>query len=121
MIVKASELAFLVTINNDKSALYTTRIPAHYRAPMIVYRLLIWPLSCVEILTSTTYLEAELQSTRDLRVVSGFSGTWRKGGRARMHGSPGDPKSTEGVRGVEWIATLSGSVRVMRVKLLLLP
>lgn len=49
---------------------------------------------------------AAIHSTRDLRVVSGFSGTWRKGGRARMHGSPGDPKSTEGLRGVEWIATL---------------
>jgi hypothetical protein len=69
MIVKASELAFLVTINNDKSALYTTRIPARYRVAMIVYRLLTWPLE---------------------------------------------------LRRYTYISNLSGSVRVMRVKLLLL-
>jgi len=44
MIVKASELVFLITLNNDKSALYTTRIPAHYIVAMIVYRLFICPL-----------------------------------------------------------------------------
>lgn len=68
--MKASQLAFLITINNDKSALYSTIIPALCIVAMIVYRLFICPL--------------------ELRRNS-------------------------------YVSNLSGRIRVMRVRMLLLP